>query len=109
MRPMPPELRRVFRPLMTLLVVSFVVALAAFAVFLYQVSLVYGSGQHTPEAPPSAAMIVSVGIAIPAGLVADVAAWKLARAGLFIDWPWANRRRGVREKREDARDSPDTP
>ena len=28
-RPMPPELRRVFRPLMTLLVVSFVVALAA--------------------------------------------------------------------------------
>ena len=92
MRPMPPELRRVFRPLITLLVVSFVIALTALAVYVYQVSVFYGSGQHTLEEPPSAAMMVSIGIAILAGLIGNVAAWKLVRAGLFIQWPWRNRR-----------------
>ena len=99
MKSMPPELRRVFRPLLTLLVVSLIVALAAFAIYIYQVAAFYGSGKHTSEDPPSVAMIISIGIAIPVGLIADVVAWKLVRAGLFTQWSWGDRRRRMPEKR----------
>ncbi len=88
MKPMPPTLRRLFRPAMTRLVVGFLLSVVGGCCYFHAVYAHYRVGGHAPDDPPNVAIVLAAIIAIPAGIVACFAAWKLIRAGLFTTWNW---------------------
>ena len=85
---MPPRLRRFFRPLVTLLAVSYALTLLSLVLsypLLYQFYRVEG---HGPENPPSLALFLVYGVEIVAALIVVGSFVALIRAGLFRWWPW---------------------
>ena len=95
MKPMPPELRRVLRPMVTMLAVAFLVMLLALAGLLYtQYRFIVVEG-HSQDDDLTVAAAVAVGSAIAVevmAMVAFIVAYVgLIRAGL-LHWvaTWRN-------------------